>query len=76
MSANKKIITVGQYNRIKRLMRTAQSEISSLYRTKNLIAGMLPQEPGLGINVDYAVDHSLSTAALLRLMGVRVKGKR
>lgn len=60
-----KRISVVEYKRIKLLM-----------RTKALIAQMFPQEPGLGLNVDYAVDHNLSAAALLRLRGVKVKGKR
>lgn len=74
MSAHR--MTVGQYKQLKRLMRIAQDEVHSLYRTKGLIAGMFPPVPGLGVNVDYAVDHGLTAATLLRLQGVKVKGKR
>jgi hypothetical protein len=74
MSARK--ISTGQFKQLRRLMRIAQSDIAAVYRTKLLIADLLPQERGLGIDVDECVDRGLSARELLRRRNLVVKGKR
>lgn len=70
-------ITIGEYKQIKRLLKIAHLEFSSLERTKSLLVATLGLPPMLSpeFHVEVAIGENLPARELVHRLGVRVKLK-